>query len=333
VCGFALASALATLTAVDPYRSLLELRNVLEVSLFYLVVNHVTTEARASRLIDVLIAMGMLIALFGLSQSITYGAGFRIPGTSNYMTFANQLMLVDILVLAQLLFNGKNRRVLCYAPAFLLLTTALLMTQTRNAWLGLMGGLFVVLGLRKQPLILVLPLLAGAALLFAPAAVKERLRSTIDLRDATAQERLYMWTSGLKIIRDHPWTGVGPGGVLQVYPAYRDPHDPRGAARLSHLHNNPLQVTAERGLIGLACWLSIWIAYGRRVWRIHRSVGSYHGTGRALVIGSLASVVGFHIAGLFEHNFGDAEVITLLYFLMALPFTVQAPDTPAPPQA
>jgi hypothetical protein len=37
----------------------------------------------------------------------------------------------------------------------------------------------------------------------------------------------------------------------------------------------------------------------------------------------MASVLGFHVAGLFEHTFGDTEVISLVYFLMALPFVVQ----------
>src|SRR6185295_15658102 len=35
--GFALASALATITAVEPYKSLVEFRNIFEASLFYLV--------------------------------------------------------------------------------------------------------------------------------------------------------------------------------------------------------------------------------------------------------------------------------------------------------
>jgi hypothetical protein len=46
----------------------------------------------------------------------------------------------------------------------------------------------------------------------------------------------------------------------------------------------------------------------------------------SLVIGSLAGVTGFHVAGLFEYNFGDSEVIMLVYFLMALPFMVRRMD-------
>ena len=45
-----------------------------------------------------------------------------------------------------------------------------------------------------------------------------------------------MWGSGLQIMRDHPWTGVGINGVKGVYQAYKHPgavRDQRG-----HLHNN-----------------------------------------------------------------------------------------------
>jgi hypothetical protein len=49
----------------------------------------------------------------------------------------------------------------------------------------------------------------------------------------------------------------------------------------------------------------------------------------ALVVGSLAGVTGFHVAGLFEYTFGDSEVIMLVYFLMALPYIVTGVDREA----
>jgi hypothetical protein len=84
-----------------------------------------------------------------------------------------------------------------------------------------------------------------------------------------------------------------------------------------------LQVAAERGLLGLAGWLAIWSLFFYHTWRLYGSLEPPAGKARALVAGSLGSVVGFHVAGLFENNFGDSEVISLVYFLMALPFVVQ----------
>ena len=136
-----------------------------------------------------------------------------------------------------------------------------------------------------------------------------------------------MWGSGLRIIRDHPWTGVGIHGVKGVYRAYKHPNAVRD--QRPHLHNNLFQIAAERGLIGVGCWLWIWVAFYRQAWTILRHLGPGRPRATALVVGSLASVTGFHVAGLFEYTFGDSEVIMLVYFLMALPYVVMGVDREA----
>ena len=322
---FVLASVLATLLAVEPLESLIELRNVFEALVLYLIVNQVTTEERATTLVRVLIATTTLMALYGLSQSLTYGVNFRVRGTmDSKMTFAGLLMLVDLMTLAHGLFRTHRWQLMWAIPALLLITAALLMTQTRSAWCGLMAGCGVIVGLRKKVLLLAVPLGALVVLLLAPQTIKIRALSIADRGNITAQERLSMWSSGVRIIRDHPWTGVGMGAMERRYPQYREPDSPIAPTRrLGHLHSNLIQIAAERGLLGLACWLWLWGAYGSHTWRIYVRVGPEDRSAKALVVGSLASVIGFQIEGLFEYNFGDSEVITLTYFLMALPFVVQ----------
>jgi O-antigen ligase len=322
---FWLASVLATMLAVEPLKSLIELRNIFEALMFYLIVNQVTTEERATTLVRVLVVSTTIMALYGLSQSFTHGIDFRVRGTmGSKMTFAGLLMLVDLMTLAQLLFRTHRRQLAWAIPALLLITAALLMTQTRSAWWGLVVGSCALFGLRKKVLLLAVPLGALVVLLLVPQTIKIRALSIVDRREITAQERLSMWSSGLHIVRDYPWTGVGMGAMARVYTQYREPDspvDPR--RRIGHLHNNIIQVAAERGLVGLACWLWIWGAYGYHTWRIYGRLGPEHRQAKALVVGSLASVIGFHIEGLFEYTFGDSEVITLTYFLMALPFVIQ----------
>ena len=325
VSAFVLASVLATILAVEPLASLRELRNVFEVLVFYLMVNHVTTEERATTLVRVLIATTTVMALYSLFQSLTNGIDFRVRGTmSIYMTFAGLLMLVDLMAVGHILFRTHRRQLMWTIPALLLMTAALLMTQTRSAWCGLIAGCFVILGLRKKVLLLAIPLGALVVLLLVPQTIKIRALSIADRREITAQERLSMWSSGVRIIRDHPWTGVGMGVMAQTYAHYREPDSPVNLKRrLGHLHNNIIQIAAERGLLGLACWLWIWGAYGYHTWRIYRRLEPGHRPAKALVVGSMASVIGFQIEGLFEYTFGDSEVIVLTYFLMALPFVVQ----------
>jgi O-antigen ligase len=331
--GFALASLLATLTAVDPYHSLVELRNILEIAVFYLAVNAIRSERHATTLINTLIAAGAVMALYGLSQAVASGAAFRISGTSNYMTFAGQLMLIITMTLAQLLFNAtrwRNRwHIYWMIPALLVCTAALLNTHTRNAWLGFAVSCMVLFILRRPRLVLVLPVLALLAFFVSPDSVQNRIRSLWNLQDVTIQERLSMWRSGLHMTRDHLWTGVGMGSMPKMYQRYREAQSPIAPERhLSHLHNNAVQIAAERGVIGLACWAAIWVAFFYQGWQVYRGLSPPLSQSRALVVGSLASVAGFLVSGGFEHNFGDSEVITLVYFLMALPFVIRRVQTP-----
>ena len=41
------------------------------------------------------------------------------------------------------------------------------------------------------------------------------------------------------------------------------------------------------------------------------------------MVGCLAAVTGFLVEGLAEYNFGDSEVVRVLWAIMALPFTVE----------
>jgi O-antigen ligase len=325
IAAFILVSILASVTAVDPWRSLDDLRNVFVPAFFFLLVNQVQGAEHGRALGQVLIVMGTIMAAYGLGQSVVHGAAFRVDGTmSIYMTFAGLLMLIAILALALLLWTPHQRTPYWLAPCLLLLTAALVMTQTRGAWLGLAVGATVILGFWRRAFLLVLPIAALAIFLLAPPAVKDRMRSITDPRDVTALERLYMWGSGLQIIRDYPITGVGMHGVSLVYPSYKDPRALR--ERRGHLHNNVMQVAAERGLLGLACWLWIWVAFYWHAWRIYRGLEPGASAAKALVVGSLAGVTAFHVAGLTEYTFGDSEVMMLMYFLMALPFVTQQPD-------
>src|SRR5204863_5798451 len=78
----------------------------------------------------------------------------------------------------------------------------------------------------------------------------------------------------------------------------------------------------ERGALGLAAWLWIWLAfYARAIALLRRLPGA--GREWALVAGSLAAVTGFLVGGLAEYNFGDSEVVLVAWTLVSLPFVVE----------
>ena len=97
-----------------------------------------------------------------------------------------------------------------------------------------------------------------------------------------------------------------------------------------HLHSSPVEVAAERGLPALAVWLWIWVAFFRHAGRLVRRLRPDQPRERALTVASLAGVTGFLVGGLFQHTFGDAQVVMLVYALMAFPFTIEQGLTTAP---
>ena len=136
--------------------------------------------------------------------------------------------------------------------------------------------------------------------------------------EAGIKERVYMWRSGTAMWRERPLLGWGPGGVKREYSRYALPEAFK--KRTGHVHNTPLQILVERGVLGLATWLAIWIAFYLRAIGLLRALAANQTHERALVAGSVAAVTGFLVSGLSEYNFDDSEVVMVAWAVMALPW-------------
>jgi O-antigen ligase len=191
---------------------------------------------------------------------------------------------------------------------------ALVVSQTRSAWIGAVLGLAAIAVLRAPRLLWLVGAAAAAVLVLRPAAVTERLT----IGDASSRDRYYMWQAGLDMVLDKPVFGQGPGMILAVYPRYRWPEATHPMQ--PHLHNNLLQVAAERGLPGLAFFLWWAVAVFAAALREARR-GAADGPGWAAA-GALAAFAAVFVAGLFEYNLGDSEVLMLVLLLTAVPFAL-----------
>src|SRR5690606_30264575 len=269
--------------------------------------------SRAHTFASVIIGVGAASALVGLFQ---YGflqfdnLGRRPEGAlSHYMTYSGTLMLVACATAARLIFEPRDRTwPLVVLPAVLV---ALGLTFTRSAWVGVGVGLAVLLMMRDRRLVALLPAAFAVAVLLAPPAITDRVYSIFDLKDPTNRDRVAMLKSGAAMVEDHPLTGVGPDQVKQVYTQYRVPEAVQDLN--VHLHNVPMQIAAERGLVALVvwCWF-VWTA-GRELHA--RFVNGRSRQTRTLAAGGLASLAAMLAAGLFEYNFGDSEFLMLLLVL------------------
>lgn len=309
--GWTLVSAAAS---ADPLHSFADTKHLL----LFLMVPVVATFARgalATRAIDVVIAVASAAAVYGIAQYTLFGfdhLGNRVVGPlSHWMTFSGVLMLITGAALARLLYAGREW--IWPAIAVPALVVALFYTLTRNAMVGLVAAVGVLLAERQWRLLLVLPVLALLLVVF-PSTVTDRVASIWDLNDPSNRDRVAMLRSGVEMVKDHPLTGVGPDMVKVVYPQYRDATYAVQTIN-PHLHNVPMQIAAERGLPALALWLwFVWVA-SRALWRQLRT-----GEHKAIAGAGVAAMVAMLVAGLFEFNFGDSEFLMLFLGLITLPY-------------
>lgn len=252
----------------------------------------------------------------------------RIDGfMSHWMTYSGQLMMVliasaayGIVQLKQHEDRGKTRSI----PWFLLAALMggiLVLTYTRSAWGGALGGIVILMVLNLR---LRWTMLVGAVVvtgfLAMPASVHERLVSGFDLSDTTTRGRIDIWRSGLLVAMENPWTGVGYASVAEESLKYRRERDLPDWA-YQHSHNNLIQVAATSGLPALAVWIAMWLKIIWDFFRVrHRNREDIFVS--VLTSGSISVLAAFHLMGLLEFNFGDSEVLTLLLFFVALPYVL-----------
>lgn len=338
VLAFSAATVLSAVASGHPLESLLASKGLLLVVALWICADTLADARETDRFLSALLLVGAVGAVIGLVQVTACPpappragvAGWlfhrcdRARGSfSIYMTLAGVLTML-LLAGAPRLLPGPGRR-LGGAGPWLLMVLGLTATYVRGAWLGFGAGILALAPLiRRGRLVLMVGLVALAGLALAgPAPLRQRFLSMGDPQEATIKERRYMIQSGLAMAREHPVLGVGPGGVKREYGRFARPEAIK--QRTGHLHNTPLQILVERGLLGLLAWCSIWVAFFARAVSILRRLGHDEARERALVAGSVAAIVGFLVTGLSEYSFGDSEVLMLAWTLMSFPFIVARP--------
>ncbi|MDH5509712.1 MAG: O-antigen ligase family protein [Nitrospinota bacterium] len=316
---FVALSLVAAVFSIDMSESLMDSKDLSHFLVFLVVFDFVRKDpSKIPYLLRAVVAAGAGIASVGVYQAAQKGVSTadRISGFNDiYMTFAGLLMLAFVSGLAVVAFDTKKWKDAWLFPALALIACAVLLSLTRNAWIGLSAGAFVVLALRKPVLVVILPILVVGALAAAPGGVKDRFASIFNPNDAANRERLYVWTAGLKLVADRPILGVGQNSFPKAYPKYRDPNVQE--PNISHLHNNILQIAVERGIPCLLTWLAIWGMAYYYMGVAFRSGARAENSSLGLTAG-LGGITAFLVAGMFEYNFGDAEPQMLVLLLLAV---------------
>jgi O-antigen ligase len=247
---------------------------------------------------------------------------------SHYVTYSMVLALLASLMFGLWLSHRKRLSPggLLSAAAFLAFALALGMTLTRAAWAALILACAVQLWFhfRQKMVRLLLPVALVLALLAAGAVmVRWRGASILDLRDPGTDYRILMWKDGLRLIREHPWFGIGMNSVRDAWWRFDLAAYQKYPLR-SHFHSTPMQIAVESGLPALLAWIFFMATYGKMlVQLVARARDEPDRWSYGFALGALGGTTGFLASSLVHYDFGDSVVMFLFWFLAGMALAVR----------
>jgi O-antigen ligase len=240
----------------------------------------------------------------------------RVQGLmGHWMNFSGQQMLILSALLAFIVLRPATRKIWWVALA--VIACSVLLSLTRGVWVGcFIAGVYII-GSWKPRWLFVIPILIAVAYARAPYLLRERINMALHpTADVAVSIRLQMWQVGLRMIRAHPWLGVGPDDVERDYALYVPRREAIEGSYHGHLHNNFIELGAERGLPALAAWIWLMVALAWHAFAHRKRLGRIHWIAPT----ALACWVAFMVEGLFEFNFGTSPVLMVFLFITAAPF-------------
>jgi O-antigen ligase len=323
---FILLEIVSTVFSDAPAESLQHFKRLLLVPIVYLLAYNVKDEAFGKKLIGALIIVSSILAWYGVFKYLASGGGLgnRLRLFHHWMTSGGILMLVA-LVASAFWFTDAPRKIKIWIGVLSLpILLSLVFTFTRSSWLGFLAGLGLLALLKSRKFLVILAVVILFGVLLAPANMQDRIRSIFDPTHRNNIERLNMWQAGINAIQDRPLTGYGDIDFGKIYQKYKLP---TAKENVGHFHNNFIQTGAMFGIPGILFFFGLMVTLFILEFQVFRQIPPEAWFARAVALGSLAVLAGFNINGLFEWNFGDAEVVMIFWFTvgicLALPNFVQ----------
>ncbi len=257
------------------------------------------------------------------------GRDWRATGFyGQFVTYAEVLQLIIALTLGLFVSLPRKRS---WAGALLLVALAgfgfaLVLTVTRASWLGCLVSsvILLLLGLGRRTLVFIglmaLPLVLGGLFVLQ----QKRNVSFIDQTDQSTTWRQTVWREGVTLLVSKPRhlvIGIGMDSIKKHWQAWG--MFDNGRIPMGHMHSNLLQIALERGVPALILWLAFLFVYARTLWRRLRNGARLEWIDRGILLGALGGLAGFFSSGLVHYNWGDSEVVMVLYMIIGVALALQ----------
>lgn len=260
------------------------------------------------------------IALYGVAQTVFGGRPndmmVRAHGYVHPVVFGEQMALAALGGACVLLRPTERASRGAAAVFTAVVFAALVLSQTRMALLAAFAGFVLVVLLEPRARRWALPaLLVVTAVAIAWEFLPNGARTLSALfapydQHNPQQARWVLWDTALRMFRDHPLLGVGPGGYNRLFSSYyAAPLD--GQRNWGSAHNLYLHQLAERGLAGALALLVLCVTLAVRALRAAR------GDVDTRALWSAAAVAAFLAMSLTETAFQNEMFATLFLLIWA----------------
>ncbi len=305
-------------------------QRALEKSYRYLPIFSIPLFITSERVIKIILSLFSLSIFISFINGIFFYKKFKwnfnarlISFSSHPLDEAHILAMGSLLLLALIIYNikfKKYKELPIYLLAFILALIALVMTQGRGAWLGFLGGLFVVVFLlmKNKKLFIVGVILVGVLGVGVVTSKGlennryiKRFESIQNLEDTSNKIRLFMWESSIDMFKNNLPFGVGrdnAGKYALEYMEKNNKYDEmkwNGAkahlkeiAGSGNLHSMYFTTLAEEGILAfpfIGMFLFILYRQFRYCIARERDLNFY------LVVGTMGMLVAFLVGGFTEN--------------------------------
>lgn len=231
-----------------------------------------------------------------------------------------------VLPLLQAWRSGKQVLFLVLLTCLLLMFAAWTQTYARTSYVAV--AVMLLWGASKYGRRAVMRVLIAAALaitpiLLASQPMRERFISVFTGAEESGAYvssvgwRLDMWKIGLRMLADHPLTGIGSGQFRYNFTEYLPNYQllPPGYEVISPLHNTFLAITVDLGVLGLVLFVAmLWLTL-KTLWQAQRE---FRANGRQTMAETAMAVEVALVGLLVSMLFGDLERFRYVWFLIAV---------------
>ena len=259
----------------------------------------------------------------------------------NDHTSYGAILAMYLPVLIGLLFLFKQRFIakISIWSLLVLFTIAIVLSYTRAAWISVLGALvlwgLMLLKIKLRTVLLLVGLIVSILFTFrveiidklgknkqdSSAELSEHVKSISNIAtDASNKERINRWNSAIKMFKERPVFGWGPGTYMFEYAPFQKADDKTiistNFGEGGNAHSEYIGPLAEQGIFGLFTILLVILATLQTAFRLFNSLPDK--SSRRFVLISILSLTTYFIHGLLNNYLDTDKASVPFWGMMAI---------------